>query len=159
MTDREKIRAEIEKAYNEALNRTKLIKDEYWEGKVDAYRNVLCIFDSMQEEPTNIIAALDNYFATTPREQQDKDWEDKLETTIYMMEQLNLVKSWDDCYNWLQSLKDRTIPQPKQEWSEEDEEKINEIIDYLDYKGHKTDVEFLKSLRDRFTWKPSGEQK
>ena len=51
----EKVRAEIEKAYNEALNRTKLIKDEYYEGKVDAYRNVLCIFDSIQEEPTTLV--------------------------------------------------------------------------------------------------------
>ena len=53
MTDIEKIRTEIEKAYNEAQNRVKLVKDEYWEGKVDSYRNVLCIFDSMQEEPVN----------------------------------------------------------------------------------------------------------
>lgn len=53
MTYKERTRTEIEKAYNEALNRTKLVKDEYWEGKVDAYRNVLCIFDSMQEEPVS----------------------------------------------------------------------------------------------------------
>ena len=52
MTDKEKIRVEIEKAYNEAQNRVKLVKDEYWEGKVDAYRNVLCIFDFMQKEST-----------------------------------------------------------------------------------------------------------
>ena len=53
-------------------------------------------------------------------------------------------------------VKNRT--QPKSVWSEEDEEKINEIIDYLDYKGHKTDAEFLKSLRPQSTWKPSDEQ-
>ena len=50
MTDKENFKAEIEKAYNEAQNRVKLVKDEYWEGKADAYRNVLCIFDSIQEE-------------------------------------------------------------------------------------------------------------
>lgn len=55
MTYKENFRAEIEKAYNEAQNRVKLVKDEYWEGKVDAYRNVLCIFDSLQEEHTTSV--------------------------------------------------------------------------------------------------------
>lgn len=55
MTDNriKKIRVEIEKAYEEAQERVKLVKDVYWEGKVDAYRNVLCVFDLMQEEPVS----------------------------------------------------------------------------------------------------------
>jgi hypothetical protein len=65
MTDKENFRDEIEKAYNEAQNRVKLVKDEYWEGKVDAYRNVLCIFDSMQEEPSTSV------------------WHDKSEKPLY----------------------------------------------------------------------------
>ena len=51
MTDKVKlIRKELEHCYNEAQSRVKLVKDEYYEGKVDAYRNVLCIFDSLQED-------------------------------------------------------------------------------------------------------------
>jgi len=44
-----------------------------------------------------------------------------LKRAIYMMEQLDMTQSWDDVYNWLKYLKDRVLPQSKQEWSEEDE--------------------------------------
>lgn len=33
--------------------------------------------------------------------------EEQLDRAIYMMEQLDMTKSWDDVYNWLKSLKDR----------------------------------------------------
>ena len=41
-----------------------------------------------------------------------------------MMEQLDLTASWDDCYGFLKSIKGRCVPQTKQEWSEEDANKI-----------------------------------
>ena len=41
--------------------------------------------------------------------EEDKE---QLDRAIYMMEQLDMTKSWDDVYNWIKSLKDRV--QPKQ---------------------------------------------
>ena len=71
------------------------------------------------------------------------------------------------CLSWLKSLR----PQPKQEWSEEDEEKINNISEIIEHcitipysggtltlsKEYKKELQcFLKSLRP--SWKPSEEQ-
>ena len=71
---------------------------------------------------------------------------------------------YDKSYHWLKSLKDRVQPQPKQEWSEEDKERIEQICDDLkcglenfhsgkNVKGlHfeeiiKSNINWLKSLR------------
>ena len=62
--------------------------------------------------------------------------------------------------DWLKSLKDRV--QPQQEWSEEDETVLDNLIYALanDRIGNDRDeyVDWLKSLKDRYTWKPSVEQ-
>ena len=86
-----------------------------------------------------------------------------------MMEQLDLTESWSDCYAFLNSLKDRV--QPKQEWSEDDMATISRVISivkwaaYSDHshpilndEGATELVERLKSLKDRYTWKPSEAQ-
>ena len=70
---------------------------------------------------------------------------------------------------WLKSLKDRVQPQPKQEWSEEDEKMLNQII--KDYeRGNESwlkgqgslpfgnRITWLKSLKPQNRWKPSDEQ-
>ena len=61
--------------------------------------------------------------------------------------------------NWLKSLKDRVLPQPKQEWSKEDKTQLNRAIymmEQLDMTQSWDDVyNFLKSLKKRYTWKPS----
>ena len=75
--------------------------------------------------------------------------------------------------DFLKSLKNRVQPQPKQEWGEEDERKINRIYSILGQAadthafsttcrliGDKECIElqdFLKSLKPQ-TWKPSDEQ-
>lgn len=72
---------------------------------------------------------------------------------------------------WLKSIKDRVQPQPKQEWSEEDEKMLNDIIVGLtsmeqliftqDVQG-KTQIQgridWLKSLKPQNRWKPSDLQ-
>ena len=76
--------------------------------------------------------------------------------------------------NWLKSIKDRV--QSKQEWSEENEKMIDNIIDYMmpmpifftSTKGKsgkeytkefiKEAIDWLKSLRPQSTWKPTLEQ-
>lgn len=68
--------------------------------------------------------------------------------------------------SWLKSLKDRV--QPKQEWSEEDENNLNSCIAKLEIDmqhwedhgktmvdGDKKLIEWLKSLRPQSHWKPS----
>lgn len=65
--------------------------------------------------------------------------------------------------DWLKSLKDRVSPQPKQEWSEEDEYTLNETIQHLkelieidktkhcacDVQYYQRDIDWLKSLKQR----------
>lgn len=70
--------------------------------------------------------------------------------------------------NWLKSLKDRVQPQPKQEWSEKDNEHVNSLLKRLEGLCRKEftttrfaineDEDWLKSLKERYTWKPSDGQ-
>ena len=52
---------------------------------------------------------------------------------------------------WLKSIKDRVQPQPKQEWSEDDETKLNDAIDACKakYGNMSYTADWLKSLKDR----------
>lgn len=59
--------------------------------------------------------------------------------------------------DWLKSLKDRVQPQPKQEWSEGIKSRLDEISDFLQYKGREDDAEFIKFIKPNH-WKPSEEQ-
>lgn len=65
---------------------------------------------------------------------------------------------------WLNSLKDRVQPQPKQKWSEEDREYMESLLDIINGTSSLTPSEaechkdWLKSLKDRYAWKPSNEQ-
>lgn len=45
--------AKVEKYYNECLKRANITDSDYWNAKADAYRNVLTILNSMQEEPVS----------------------------------------------------------------------------------------------------------
>lgn len=74
----------------------------------------------------------------------------------------------EEIEDWLKNLKDKVQPQPKQEWSEEDDSKLKEVLYYVEY-VNKTNVTFqqrdltylinwLKSLRPQSHWKPSDEQ-
>ena len=69
--------------------------------------------------------------------------------------------------DWLKSLKGRVQPQSKQEWSEEDNKRIERIYDFLwkHKRGFSAiiwqieeDANWLKSLKPHNTWKPSEEQ-
>ena len=67
--------------------------------------------------------------------------------TTFSSDCIDITKTID----WLNSLKDRILPQPKQEWSEEDETVLNNLIYALanDRIGNNRDeyVNWLKSLR------------
>ena len=68
---------------------------------------------------------------------------------------------------WLNSLKDRV--QPKQEWDKDDDKHCDRILKELREQKQKpvnapyielidSDIDWLKSLKDRYTWEPSEEQ-
>ena len=61
---------------------------------------------------------------------------------------------------WLKSIKSRV--QTKQEWSEEDDDDawLNDIISKAEYnlQLNKGEINWLLSLKERYTWKPSEEQ-
>ena len=75
-----------------------------------------------------------------------------------------------EVYNWLKSIKDRIQPQPKQEWSKEDEKKIMWLVRLISTAGFRelaNDkmpcsrselIDWLKSLIPQNTWKPSEGQ-
>lgn len=107
-------------------------------------------------------------------EQKPVEWseedEEYLEYVIGMVEWYIIARDEPKrrkVKEWLKSLKERVQPQPRQEWSEEDNHLFQIIIDILDKEEHKghlshTDliacVKKLKSLRPQSQWKPSTEQ-
>ena len=73
-------------------------------------------------------------------------------------------KEYIDADNWLKSLKNRVIPQPKPAWSEEDKRMFDYALDMIEWYGGKNEKrvrlvsDWLKSLRPQNNWKPSNEQ-
>jgi len=73
------------------------------------------------------------------------------------------------CIDWVKDLKNRVQPQPKQEWSEEDEAGLGDAMwaieqartiakDENDMGNVRYAEHWLKSLKERCTWKPSDKQ-
>ena len=118
-----------------------------------------------------------------PKQEWSKD-DEKIKSliisTLTSMGTLNLERyhhmNLDEVKNWLKSLKDRVQPQPKQEWSEEDEEFISILIerinqlyvvseklckyedrDRLNPKHKDWLIEKIKSLKPNH-WKPSEKE-
>ena len=65
--------------------------------------------------------------------------------------------------DWLKSLKDRVVPQPKQEWSEEDEYNKRQVCRILREAGCSQNLQdkidsWLESIKPQPHWKPSNEQ-
>ena len=108
--------------------------------------------------------------------EEDKDYYDAIITKLEVTQEDAALT--DNQMNFLKSLKDRVLLQPKQEWSEEDErlclcliedqeealDKVNnnkyghsEIISDLK-EMYNERISWLKSLKERYTWKPSDEQ-
>lgn len=94
--------------------------------------------------------------------QETIDWFEK-KCFPYALENENPAR---ESIKWLKSLKNRVLPQPKQEWSEEDEkialsiEQVMNCASLLNIVPEKVDKirTWLKSLKDRYTWKPSDKQ-
>ena len=90
--------------------------------------------------------------------------------TIGNSEYSSMMFDITECISWLEvrfkSLKDKVYP--KQEWSEEDEKRMNHIIQFLEDKDRwkdserafpiEEDIRWLKDLRPQNRWQPSDEQ-
>lgn len=48
---------EIEARYNECLQRAKIIDAEYWNGKADAFRDMLVVLDTLEVKEVNEVPA------------------------------------------------------------------------------------------------------
>ena len=73
------------------------------------------------------------------------------------------IADLQDCEDWLMNLYESHRVQPKQEWSEEDEKRLKSCLNILQAKGmmgvtDTINTKWLKSLKERYTWKPSDEQ-
>ena len=150
-------------------------------------KKVFCIIDTTIEEEYGLKQVCDELLRLAHDEitQKPAEWSeiDKaiLEDSIYFIKEFRRSNLCDNesrlqnsstCIEWLASLKDRIFPQPKQEWSEEDEYKYNTILHHLDLRKEKYKKEcnqeeqdryqclydWLKSLKERYAWKPSNEQ-
>ena len=107
-------------------------------------------------------------------EQKPTEWTEEDETIknniSHIIRQYDKISKKDnqpcwyvgDCLLWIQNIKDRVLPQPKLEWNEEDDDDawLNDIISKAEcnLQLNKDEITWLKSLKDRYTWKPSDKQ-
>jgi hypothetical protein len=128
----------VEEQNNKGYKLTDCDKNSWWE---DFKTYTSCIIEqkpSWSEEDTE---HLNSICATLKEKANERPFD--------------MPSYWDKQIDWLKSLKDRV--QPKQEWSEEDKNMLQSILD--EYKSMPTEKRnWLKSLKERYTWKPSEEQ-
>ena len=163
------------------------LRTEYEKGRADAIAEMQKDWSEEDEERIkNIISVLDWdgvtgkkgnpyqkevdwLYSLKNRVQPKQEWseedEKRLKSCLNILQAKGMMGVTDTINTkWLKSLKDRV--QPKQEWSEEDIFKVQRICKYLDeakkYYADITEVreciDWLKSLKDRYTWKPTEEQ-
>ena len=154
---------------------------------------------AVEDEPNHIdwlinVDVVDSDNKELKKIEQKPAWsEDELDNITAAINNLEYLKNnyiyhpmgLEPAITFLKSLKDRVQPPPKQEWREEDDSKLKEVLYYIEY-VNKTNVTFqqrdlvhlinwLKSLKDRVgnfdegykvgfsaakhnQWKPSDEQ-
>ena len=132
-------------------------------------KKVFCIIDTTIEEEQGLKQVCDELLRLAHDEIIQKSaWSEEDEIALgdalwCCKQAASIAKDENDmgnawyAENWLKSLKDRILPQQKQEWSEEDSNMLQSILD--EYKSMAIEKRnWLKSLKDRYTWKPSDEQ-
>lgn len=151
-------------------------EDKHWMQKVIDFMNhpdFIKTMPTLAKDTINWLKSLEERVIPQQKQYWSKDDSTRLQRVINFLWQ-NRKGDTDTIYqqeqdiDWLKSLKDRVQPQSKQEWSEEDESNFQGIIDVIkENKHHATDYEHMtyykllswfKSLKDRYTWKPSEEQ-
>ena len=140
-------------------------------GEVDGYQSD----DGILEHKCAISAVNKLY------EQKPIAWSEEDETTknniSHIIRQYDKISKSENqpcyyvgnCLLWMQNIKERVQSQQKQEWSEDDERKLTDVIVALSEYANGNipnilpsmlleDVEWLKLLKERYTWKPSDRQ-
>ena len=105
--------------------------------------------------------------------EEDKEMLDGIIVDVEVLKEQDRTKDGKAAYqkeiDWLKSLKDRVQPQPKQEWSKEEQQIIEDaaciILDCVNTAETKKEEERLEELADKLqdlrpqnTWKPSQGQ-
>lgn len=84
----------------------------------------------------------------------DEVWHSK-DTTSFGYSKEELEEMW----NWLDVAWQRLeYPKENKEWSKGTKKALDEISDYLKYRGREEDADFIRHLRPQPQWKPSEEQ-
>lgn len=138
--------------------RTKEEAEKDWK---DGMPVVVSIDDKYYHCNNELIAIKDQYDYEYPpmnRKRKPVEWSEKDDslrrTCIGAIQLCNCsYETKEELLNWLKSLKDRCIPQPKQEWSEEDEKCLLECMNliatnpYVAKSDKDSSFAWLKSLR------------
>ena len=176
--DKESFTAEDDIAYANWLKSLKdrvspqnfaVTDEELAQAKKDAYNDALDKIEYHSGEPTfddGWSAAIDYIQKKSLRPQPKNEWSEEDERIYRGIHNLIYSTPYCDSRNelsdWLKSLKERV--QPKQEWSEEDERCLTNAIDacnqmsdedYVYSQGYIDAIKWLKSLKDRYTLKPT----
>ena len=141
------------------------IKDYFCGGKKQASKGD--VVQALRGLPIMGLKDASEYFLPVNLIKCNPAWSE--EDSLQLDAAINIVtNSGHTCTSdWLESLKDRVQPRPKQEWSEEDEKCIRLSTDIIDSAlragfcvqlDRDRCVDWLKSLRPKNTWKPSEEQ-
>jgi len=144
-------------------------------GMMDVYREAIGANDATAEEAKKHAAYLLSLIPHKSAKWSEEDEEHlnsiisdiKTDMGAYPRSQ-EVIDIYNDDISFLKSLRDRVQPQPKQEWSEDDEKTLEGIINavkdvrcqsllseidiYDDY------IDWLKSLKQKMGWKPSDAQ-
>ena len=121
-------------------------------GSVDGYQTD----DGILSHKCAITAVKKLYEQKPVWSEEDEDYYDAIVAKLEVTQDDAALT--DNQMEFLKSLKSRV--QLKQEWSEEDKERLTSCIQLLKTSdGFDTiNTKWLKSLKERYTWKPSGEQ-
>jgi len=95
-----------------------------------------------------------------PKEEWSEEDEQYLLVCKNALNKYQRSDNWDASIisNWLENRLKSLRPLPHQEWSEGTKKMLDEISDYLKYKGREEDADFIRHLRPQPQWKPSEEQ-
>ena len=120
------------------------------------------------------ISQLNRVAKPTKRRDRQKSTDEEIQNSAWSKEDteissmlIELVESKEESMEakvefiaWIKSLKDKVLLKPEQEWSEEDERIYRSIIYSFAHNFPLTiqQQEFVKSIKERYTWKPSEEQ-
>ena len=92
----EVIRKNIEKCYDEALRRAKVSGDEYWDGKADAYRNVLVTIDLAKDFTVKFHSVIGEIYVHTTVDRCKQVLVDANGTPLFTRERTDVDSAWCD---------------------------------------------------------------